>query len=115
MEIPRLGVKSELQLPVTATATATATPDLSHICDQHHSSQQHRILNPQSKGQGSNPRPYGYLLGLLLLSHDGNSPNCSISKTGPKAPRQQGAEIFGDLEGERDLFIFFIYLFIYFF
>ena len=25
MEVPRLGVKSELQLPATATATATAT------------------------------------------------------------------------------------------
>ena len=32
----RLGVKCELQLP--AYTTATATPDLSHICDLHHSS-----------------------------------------------------------------------------
>ena len=31
MEIPRLGVESELQL--LATATATATTDLSHICN----------------------------------------------------------------------------------
>ena len=45
MEVPRPGVESELQLP----ATATATPDLSHICDQHCSSWQCRILiNPQS-------------------------------------------------------------------
>ena len=35
MEVPRLGVKSELQLP--ATATATATWDLSCVCDLHHS------------------------------------------------------------------------------
>ena len=34
MEVPRLGVKSELQLP--AYATATAMPDLSRICDLHH-------------------------------------------------------------------------------
>ena len=37
MEVPRLGVKLELQLP--AYATAIATPDLSGICHLHHSSQ----------------------------------------------------------------------------
>ena len=36
MEVPRLGVETELQLP--AYATATATLDLSLICDLHHSS-----------------------------------------------------------------------------
>ena len=46
MELPRLGVKLELQLP--AYATATATQDLSHVCSQHHSSQQHHIPNPLS-------------------------------------------------------------------
>ena len=44
MEVSRLGVKSELQLP--AYTTATATPDLSHLFDLRHSLQQHRILNP---------------------------------------------------------------------
>ena len=44
MEVPRLGVKSELQLP--AYATATATRDQSPVCDLHHSSQQCWILNP---------------------------------------------------------------------
>ena len=41
MEVPRLGVELELQLPAytTATATATATWDLSHICNLYHSSQ----------------------------------------------------------------------------
>ena len=39
MEIPRLRVKSELQL--LAYATVTATPDPSHIfCHLHHSSHQ---------------------------------------------------------------------------
>ena len=33
MEVPRLGVTSELQL--LAYGTATAIPDLNFICDQH--------------------------------------------------------------------------------
>ena len=44
VEVPRLGVKSEVQLP--AYTTAMATPYLSHICDLCCSLQQHRILNP---------------------------------------------------------------------
>ena len=44
MELPRLGVESELQLQ--AYTTATAMPDLSHVCNLHHSLQQHWILNP---------------------------------------------------------------------
>ena len=47
MEIPRLGVELELQLQ--AYATATAMQDLSCICNLHHSSQQHQILNQQSE------------------------------------------------------------------
>ena len=49
MEVPRLGVKTELQLP--AYTTATATWDLSRICDLHRSSQQHWIFNPMSKAR----------------------------------------------------------------
>ena len=44
MELPKLGVESELQLPIYATAIATWDP--SHICDLHHSSWQCWILNP---------------------------------------------------------------------
>ena len=33
MEVPRLGVDSELQLP--AYTPPTAKPDLSHVCDLH--------------------------------------------------------------------------------
>ena len=47
MEVPRLGVESELLL--LAYATATAMWDLSHVCDIHHSSQQRKILNPLSE------------------------------------------------------------------
>ena len=49
MEIPRLRIKLELQLP--AYTTATAKPDPSHICKLYHSSQQHRILNQLSKAR----------------------------------------------------------------
>ena len=49
MEVPRLGLKLELQL--LACATATATWDLSQVCDLHHSSQQCQILNPLSKAR----------------------------------------------------------------
>ena len=47
MEIPRLGVELELQLP----AYATAIPDPSRFCDLHLSSQQRQIVNPLSKGR----------------------------------------------------------------
>ena len=49
MEVPTLGVESELQLP--AYTTATATPDLSRLFNLHHSSWQHRILNPLSRAR----------------------------------------------------------------
>jgi len=44
MEVPSLGVESELQL--LAYTTAPAMPDPSQICNLPHSSQQHQILNP---------------------------------------------------------------------
>ena len=43
LEVPRLGVEPELQLP--AYATATAMQDPSHVCDQHHSSRHCQILH----------------------------------------------------------------------
>ena len=49
MEVPRLGVKSEPQLPAYATATAAQDPSL--ICNLHHSSRQRQILNPLSKAR----------------------------------------------------------------
>ena len=44
MEVPRLGVESELQLPVYTTATAKWDPSL--VCNLDHSSWQRLILNP---------------------------------------------------------------------
>ena len=52
MEVPRLGVKSELQLP--AYTMAIATKDPSHICDLHHRSPQCQILNPLSEARDQN-------------------------------------------------------------
>ena len=49
MEVPRLGVKSELQL--LAHTTATATPEPSCVRDLHHSSQQCWIFNPLSEAR----------------------------------------------------------------
>ena len=49
MDVPRLGVKLDLQ-PLVYT-TATATPDPSRVCDLHHSSPKHRILNPLSEAR----------------------------------------------------------------
>ena len=49
MEVPRLGVESELQL--LAYTTATAAQDLSCICDLHHSSQQCRIPLSEARGR----------------------------------------------------------------
>ena len=48
-EVPGLGVEVELQL--LAYTTATALPDLSCICDLHHTLWQRQILNPLSKAR----------------------------------------------------------------
>ena len=45
----RLGVEWELQL--LTYVTATATPDLSHVCNLHHSSWPRWILNPLCKAR----------------------------------------------------------------
>ena len=57
MEVPRLGVQSELQLQATATATATEH----QICHLHHSSWPRWILNPLSEARDRTPN-------LLVLS-----------------------------------------------
>ena len=52
MEVLRIGVKLELELP--AYTIATAMQDQSCVCDLHHSSRQ-----CQDQGQESNPCPHG--------------------------------------------------------
>ena len=49
MDVHRLGVQSELQLP--AYVAAATTSDQRRVCDLHHSSQQCQILNPLSKAR----------------------------------------------------------------
>ena len=46
MEVPRLGLESELPLPAYTTAAG-----LHHVCKLYHSSQQHWILNALSKAR----------------------------------------------------------------
>ena len=75
MEIPRLGVESELQLP--AYTTATATQDLSRVCDLHHSSGQRQILNPLNKARDGIHVLVDISQVLNLLSYKGNSQLCS--------------------------------------
>ena len=65
MEVPRLGIESELQL--LASTPATATPDLSLICDLHHRSQQHQILNPLSEARDRTSFEVGLLDYMVLL------------------------------------------------
>ena len=69
MQISRLGVKSELQMP----AYAMATPDPSHICDLCHSLNQHQILNPVSKAKDWTHILMDTSRVFNPLCHDGNS------------------------------------------
>ena len=93
MEVPRLGVELELQLLVYTTATATW--DLSHVCNLHHSSRQHRILNPLSKARDRTRNlmvpsqirfhgstmgtPTTLFLGVILMPHGDLSFSPSLS------------------------------------
>ena len=49
MEVPKLGVESELWPPAYTTGTATRNP--SCACDLHHGSWQGQILNPLSEAR----------------------------------------------------------------
>ena len=49
MEVPSLGIESELQL--LAYTTAIAMPGPSRLCDLHHSSLPHWVLNPRSEAR----------------------------------------------------------------
>ena len=71
IEVPRLGVKSGLQLPTYTTATATQ--DLCSICNLHHSSWQHRILNPLSEARDCTHTLIDISQVPNPLSHNGNS------------------------------------------
>ena len=71
MEVPRLGVRSELQLP--ACTTATATPDPSHGYDLHQSSRQCPIFNSLNEARDGTCILMDTSRIHNLLSHNGNS------------------------------------------
>ena len=85
MEVPRLGVELELQLPPYATAAAMWDP--SSVCDLHHSSWQRWILNPLSEAKDGTCVLMDPPQGTLPLRDDVNSP-----LTGSKMP--QAATLF---------------------
>ena len=70
MEVPSLGVESELQLLAYTTATATQNP--SCFCDLHHSSRQCWIPNPLSKARNQTCILMDTSQ-IHFLSHDANS------------------------------------------
>ena len=76
MEVPSLGVKSELQLP--AYATATAMPDPIYVCDLLHSSQQCQILNLLSETRDRTCVLMDTSRVLNPLSHSGTSQRLKI-------------------------------------
>ena len=63
MEVPRLGVESELQLLAYATAVSTSQPHL----------WQHQILNPLGEARDQTRIFMDTSWVLNLLSHNGNS------------------------------------------
>lgn len=71
MEVPRLGVKLELQL--LACTTATAMPDPSSICSLPLSSWQCQILNPLSGLRDQTHILMDASWVLNPLSHNGSS------------------------------------------
>ena len=72
VEVPRLGVKSDLQL--LAYATATAMWDPSCVYDLHHSSWLN--LNPLSEASDQTLMDTSW--GSFPLSHKRNSPDCFL-------------------------------------
>ena len=71
MEVPRLGIESQLQMPVYTTVTATW--DSSSIFDLYHSSWQRGILNPLSEARDWTCILMDPSQVLNLLSHSRNS------------------------------------------
>ena len=71
MDVPGLGIKSEMQL--LAYTTATAMQDLSCVFDLHHSSQQRQILNPLSEARDRTCVLMDISRFRNPLSHNGNS------------------------------------------
>ena len=81
MEVPRLGVKSELYQP--AHATATAMQDPSYTCNPHCSLQQCRILNPLNEARDQTHILTETTLGPEPADHNRNSYTVSFRQNHP--------------------------------
>ena len=77
MDVPGLGFELELQL--LTYVTATAVPDLSHVCNLHHSLQQRWILKPLSEARDRIPVLMDTSWILNSLSHSRNSYFCFLT------------------------------------
>ena len=78
MEVPRLGVESELQLPVTAIAVW----DPSHVYDLHYSSWQRCwILNPLIEARDGTCILMDTMVGLLTAEPQRGTPVVSLFST----------------------------------
>ena len=99
MEVPRLGVELEPQLP--AYATATATRDLTCNWDLHNSSWQCQILNPLSKARDGT-HDLGIPVGFITTESRQELPCCcflsykclwpwGVESTGSGDPRLEGS------------------------
>ena len=92
MEVPRLGVESELELELQLLAytTAIARQDLSCICDLHHSLGQRWILDPLSEARDQTHILTVTMLGLNPLNHSENSWPLVIDSTSNPSPLPRG-------------------------
>ena len=81
MKVPRL--RAELELQLLAYTTAAATPDLSRVCDLHHSSQQQWISDTLSETRNQTCILMDTSQICFLLCHNGtpNLPSLYMSHT----------------------------------
>ena len=74
MEVPKLGVESELELPAYTIAAATRDPSLAY--DLRHSSWRHQIPNPLIEARDQ----------TYILVDTSQIPFCRTTKGTPKSP-----------------------------
>ena len=95
MEVPRVGVESELQLP--AYTTATATWDLSHVCNLHHSSWPCWFLNPLREARDGTRNLMVPSRDSFPLGHSRNSASVLFCNNKGSRPIMEAQEVGPDL------------------